>query len=308
MNTPDIHSRISELLSSFDPGSVLLRSWNLEGGISSKMTAFEIERPDGQRIKRIAREANRYTVANDPYPALREFQTIQGVQKAGIPCSDPIFLEPKLDPDHHALYVIDYIEGSPNLNPVHRSSFLKTYADSLAQIHNIDLSAGDWGFLPRQAISREPRQGPCNDNLRESEIVAAMNRQNPIEIKNWVFRHGDFWPGNLVWQHERLVGIIDWEEACIGDPLADLAICRLDLMWILDFEASCEFTKRYQLLTHLDLTDLPYWDLWASLRPIRNLGDWAESYPQLGRPDITEASMAKKHQEFVGQALLLMGL
>jgi aminoglycoside phosphotransferase (APT) family kinase protein len=35
--------------------------------------------------------------------------------------------------------------------------------------------------------------------------------------------HGDYWPGNVLWRDGRLVGVIGWEEAAFGDPLADLA-------------------------------------------------------------------------------------
>ena len=42
--------------------------------------------------------------------------------------------------------------------------------------------------------------------------------------------HGDLLPQNLLWnweassREETLVGIVDWEMACIGDPAYDLAI------------------------------------------------------------------------------------
>ena len=65
-----------------------------------------------------------------------------------------------------------------------------------------------------------------------------------------------------------LVGVVDWEEACIGDPLADLAIARLDLLWAFGLEPMRAFTGRYAALSGLDLYDLPLWDLDAALRPV----------------------------------------
>jgi aminoglycoside phosphotransferase (APT) family kinase protein len=38
-----------------------------------------------------------------------------------------------------------------------------------------------------------------------------------------VLLHGDFWPGNALWRDGALVAILDWEDAAIGDPLADVA-------------------------------------------------------------------------------------
>ena len=35
--------------------------------------------------------------------------------------------------------------------------------------------------------------------------------------------HGDYWPGNLLWQRGRLTGVVDWEEPRLGDPSRDVA-------------------------------------------------------------------------------------
>jgi aminoglycoside phosphotransferase (APT) family kinase protein len=39
--------------------------------------------------------------------------------------------------------------------------------------------------------------------------------------------------------------VIDWEDAAIGCPLADLANARLELLWAAGGEAMEEFTRRY---------------------------------------------------------------
>jgi len=45
-----------------------------------------------------------------------------------------------------------------------------------------------------------------------------------------------------------------------------------------------------------DLTDLPYWDLWADLRLAGRTGEW-------DLDDVTEKAMRVGHEAFVGQAL-----
>lgn len=37
------------------------------------------------------------------------------------------------------------------------------------------------------------------------------------------FRHGDLWYGNLLIDEDRMTGVIDWEDAALGDPALDLA-------------------------------------------------------------------------------------
>ena len=140
--------------------------------------------------------------------------------------------------------------------------------------------------------------------MREDEIYAALPRVGPKSRSNEpVLVHGDFWPGNLLWRDGAIAGVIDWEDALVGDPLADLAICRLDLLWILGIEAMREFTERYQAEMALDLADLPYWDLRCSLRLVEVLEECAAGYPGLGRPDVTAESMRANHALFLEQAL-----
>ena len=68
-------------------------------------------------------------------------------------------------------------------------------------------------------------------------------------------------------------------------------------MWMYDL------TARYRAVTSLDLTDLPYWDLDAALRPVFNIAQWAGGWHELGRLDVTEATLRAGHRQFVDQAL-----
>lgn len=91
----------------------------------------------------------------------------------------------------------------------------------------------------------------------------------------------------------------------MGDPLADLAITRLDLAWAFGEDAMFAFTDCYREQTRIDWRNLPRWDLCMALRPMSNLKRWAAAFaaPPISRPDITEQGMQACHQRFVAQAL-----
>ena len=107
--------------------------------------------------------------------------------------------------------------------------------------------------------------------------------------------HGDFWPGNTLWLDGRLTGIIDWEDAGIGDPLADLANTRLEMLLFFGPDATEQFTGHYLTLNPINTTDLPYWDLCATLRPIVGMPAW-------GLDDDTLHSMRAGLKVFIAQA------
>jgi hypothetical protein len=75
-----------------------------------------------------------------------------------------------------------------------------------------------------------------------------------------------------LWRDGELTAVIDWEDACLGDPLIDLAQSRSEIAWIFGPAAVELFTGHYRQQQPLNDEQLPYWDLCAALRQIRLVG------------------------------------
>lgn len=305
MPIPDLTARIQPLLPAFaGPGVRLGRTWSLKGGISSHMTAFEVELADGSIRRHIARQPGEWKYREDPKAAETEAKILRSVREAGIPAPAVLAVEPPSPDVPHPLFILEYIEGDTNLSPSDVGAYVSRYADMLAKIHRVDLAEHAFEMVPKP-VGRSwiIRRGEPNDELRETEIVAALDAYSGEPCANLsVLRHGDFWPGNVLWREGEIVGVIDWEEPEIGEPLADLAISRLDILWVLGWEAMLEFTDLYLGQMNLDSTALPYWDLAAALRPTTQLPRFASAYPPMGRPDIDAEKMARDHSRFVKHA------
>ena len=166
-------------------------------------------------------------------------------------------------------------------------------------------------FLPRQPadlaalIGRRPPQ--VNAAFEEGRIRDILERGWPdLKHNPPGLLHGDFWPGNILWQGEHLAAVIDWEDACIGEPLSDLAIGRLDLLWIIGRDAMQTFTRRYLSDIALDITSLPYWDLYAALRLARLAGGdlawWAASFHPYGQARHHPTILSGTHPRSINQA------
>jgi aminoglycoside phosphotransferase (APT) family kinase protein len=105
----------------------------------------------------------------------------------------------------------------------------------------------------------------------------------------------------VLWRDGRVVGVIDWEDATFGDPLADLAVARQELWWFFGSDSARSFTGEYLTLRpEVDAGALPVWDLWAALRPAGKLAGWGLSASQ-------QTSMIAAHREFVAGALGQLG-
>jgi aminoglycoside phosphotransferase (APT) family kinase protein len=290
------------------PQSTLLRMWPLKGGISAEMTALEIRQPDGQMSRMIVRRPGADALKRNPQAAQDEFKLLQMTKSLGLLTQTPYYLDQSGTIFPTPYLVIEYIEGKPVFAPA-SADFILQLATQLAIIHRVDCSKLV-SFLPTAKGCAETVKQPAHvdTSLDEGRIRATLEAMCPLPQRNAsVLLHGDFWPGNILWQDERLVAVIDWEDAQIGDPLIDFALSRLDILWIFGIDALNAFTQQYtSIMMDIDYTNLPYWDLCAALRLVRlagaDLAGWAAFFPPFGRDDITEQTIRSQYRFFINQA------
>ena len=167
---------------------------------------------------------------------------------------------PRLLDENGKYLVIDYVQSGPPPEP---PDVARALADGLAEIHRFDTT--ELAFLPTLD-------------------------------KPGVLLHGDLWPGNVLWQEGRIAAIVDWEDAALGDPLRDLAVSRLELLWAYGREEMDEFTARYRTARpNVDLTALPERDLEAAERLTPQLPNWGLD-PEL------ESTMRERSAAFAAEA------
>ena len=280
-----------------EPRSKLLRTWELTGGVSAQVTAFEIERPDGRIERLIVRRHGAADLRRDPHLAAHEFRLLELLKSAGVAAPTPRYLDADGEVFSVPCLVVDYLEGERESAPADETEFVGRLATVLAEIHRVDY--GEVSFLrERVDIGAEVPARRPDEPSEWRRIRDVIDSALPLPRRNRsVLLHGDFWPGNTLWKDGRLVAVIDWEDAAIGDPLADVANARLELLWALGIDAMKAFTRRYaSIATAVDFTDLPYWDLWADLRLAGRTSEW-------GLDEITEKAMRAGHEAFVAHAL-----
>jgi len=297
----DIDS-FERLIQQIEPGSRLLRAWPLAGGVSAQTTALEIARADGTTAKWVARRHADLDPAGGDYVLALEFKLLRALQTTSLATPTPIAYDPPGTIFDAPTLVLGYVEGAPRFDPPDVDATVRHLAAQLAQIHRLDIATLDLSFLPRQAqvVSARLRARPAalDDAMNEGLIRDTLESVWPLPTINPpALLHGDFWPGNVLWHDDRIAALIDWEDAALGDPLADLANIRLEMLWACGDDAMRQVTHEYTaLMPELDLRHLPYWDLSAALRPIGGFETW-------GLDAATVRTMRERHREFVAGAL-----
>lgn len=286
----------ARLVERLDPQSTLLRVWPLTGGVSAQVTAFQFARADRQPQTMLVRRHGVRDRQRNPQIAADEFKLLQFLQGAGIAAPAPTYLDQAGEFFATPCLVMEFIEGESDFAPTDLAAYFHQAATHLAAIHRIAGAQQDLAFLPRHTKGFGKRPATLDESLAEGEIRNALEALWPVpQVNPSVLLHGDFWPGNLLWQAGRLAAVIDWEDAAVGDPLADLGNTRLEMLWAFGRDAMTEFTHIYRSLNPIDLTNLPYWDLCAALHPAGRLGEW-------GLDPAVEKAMRTEHRWFITQA------
>ena len=284
------------LVAKFEPQSRLLKTWQLTGGVSAQVTALEILRPNGQTQNWVVRRHGPVDRAQNPHIAAQEFNLLQILHSAGLPVPTPCYLDTSGQIFPIPYLVIEYIPGRPEFDPTDLPALLRQMAAALAKIHSLDITRLGLSTLPSPTPLLGERSTILDDSLHEGRLRAVLEPAWPLPVRNKpVLLHADFWPGNLLWQGDRLAAVIDWEDAHIGEPLADLANTRLETLWAFGVEAMQAFTHQYLSLAPCDTNNLPYWDLYAALKPISRISQWAQDPAE-------ENSFRAGHRLFTAQA------
>jgi aminoglycoside phosphotransferase (APT) family kinase protein len=138
-------------------------------------------------------------------------------------------------------YVMQKVVGRPYryaadiapLGPERTREISSALVDTLVRLHQVDPAAvglGDFGrpagFLGRQ-VSRWKKQLDASytrDLPAADELYGRLAADIPTESATGIV-HGDYRLDNVLTdEKDRLVAVIDWEMATLGDPLTDLAL------------------------------------------------------------------------------------
>ncbi len=277
----------------------------LHGGITYDTHRVTLTTPDGRTRSVVLR------AARPPHDASslleREYATLRLARRLDLPVPTPLHLV--RENGCAVAMLVALMPGRPAVDVADAQACARAFAAQLAQIHRRLVSAVDIAHLPpaRAALQCQLQHRPerMDAQLREPLVRAALAAAGPVPAPRNGMRllHGDFWPGNVLWHDGAISAVLDWEDALAGEPLLDVAITRLDLLWAYGPDAMRTFTAHWASQTACGLDDLPYWDLWAAMRPMGALAQWASAWPRLGRADVTAARLASRHHAFVDAAL-----
>jgi aminoglycoside phosphotransferase (APT) family kinase protein len=166
----------------------------------------------------------------------------------------------------------------------------------LARIHALDVDAKPFEcWLDPSQLA--PIPDASHPDLWRAAIALVSEPRAPGRT---CFIHRDYQHFNLLWSRERLTGVLDWGEACIGPPGIDVGHCRLNLAILFSAGIADRFRDLYEAEAGRAVD--PWWDVHALL----SFGpDWKQFLPlQIGgRAPLDVDGMTSRVEEVLEGAL-----
>jgi aminoglycoside phosphotransferase (APT) family kinase protein len=181
--------------------------------------------------------------AKSAHDMRREF-TVQSRLAPVFPyVADMVALCPDEDVIGSEFYVMSRIDGTilrrdlpegTTLTPEQARGLCTGFVDVLVELHSVDVAAAGLddlgrgaGYVSRQVSGWSDRYRKARtDNVGDYEqVMTWLHERQPDDVATRVI-HNDFRLDNVVLapdDPQRVVGVLDWEMATLGDPLMDLS-------------------------------------------------------------------------------------
>jgi aminoglycoside phosphotransferase (APT) family kinase protein len=228
----------------------------------------------------------------------REFRVMQALQNSDVPVPKLFAYSEELDVVGTPFYIMEYLDGRvivdqslPGLSKTDRASVYQEMNRVIAALHKVDYAhvgletfGKPGNYFGRQIArwSRQYKEANTEDIPELHALIDWLPANIPAGEQTSIV-HGDYRLDNLVLHptEPRAIGLLDWELATLGHPLADFAyhcmswhipaslwrgIGGLDLA-ALGIPDEAHYLKQYSETTGLDGAE--HWDFYLAYNLFR---------------------------------------
>jgi aminoglycoside phosphotransferase (APT) family kinase protein len=209
------------------------------------------------------------TKARSAHDMAREFNILKALYSVFPYCPEPYIYSQDKSIIGSSFYVMEKLSGiilRKNLSdglsftPEQAKTLSQSYLDTQYQLHSIDyksIGLEDFGkpkgYLKRQVEgwSKRYRNAKTDDAPDFEDVMTWLDKKQPPDCEKPGIIHNDYKLDNVVLDPEnptKIIGVLDWEMATIGDPLMDLGSSMA--YWIQESD-SAELLAIRTLPTHI---------------------------------------------------------
>ena len=273
-------------------GSTVGATRVLSGGASSAIHAVAVG--DGEFVLR--QFTDREWLAREADLATREAAILRLLERSEVPTPRVIAVDSDGSESGHPTVLMTLMPGEVILEPNDVDTWLEAMAAVLLKIHALPVAPDELPQTYYRYVADEALIAP--DWSRQTDAwraaLDAIGQPPPAYEESFIQR--DFHPANVLWEGERISGIVDWVTACLGPAGIDIGHCRLNLALLHGVEIAERFRAAYERITGLGQD--PYWDLMTAVEILPEPGMFA-GWTQLGIPMIERNARRARMDQYV---------
>lgn len=258
-------------------GAAVVKVARLDG--ASSVALHRLDLTDGTQVA-LRRYVWPKYLQSEPEAPGREVDAIRFARAQGLPAPELIACDTSGQDvgDGIPVLLTSFLPGRPNAVPD-----LNELAKAAAMVHSIDAKDLGHEYFPwYEEEMTTPPPLTTRPGLWERAIELWRSR---LPSYHPTFIHRDFHPGNLLWSHGQLTGIVDWASACRGPIGCDIAHCRANLRDLAGPEIADRFVTTYSSITG-DTLD-PFWVMAGHLE--HDHAHWTKDRLAADEPDLEHA-------------------
>ncbi|MET0661122.1 MAG: phosphotransferase family protein [Steroidobacteraceae bacterium] len=237
-------------------------------GLGKQTFLIEVEDAKGVRQPLVVRkmDGGAPLIEFKNFELEHEFELLRAVARTGFPSPTPMWLGMDVSGADGNFYVMNRLPGKvmgtwinsaekfPESELLHIAELmarlhrigLDQFRDYIARFESPSLLQDTNEACYRRTITEWREYGTGPDHLSSPSIIFAtdwLSANLPHDTRRPVLIHGDFNIHNLLAEHERVTGVLDWECAMFGAPEQDLAWARPNVSKHMSFD---KFLAHYE--------------------------------------------------------------
>jgi aminoglycoside phosphotransferase (APT) family kinase protein len=213
----------------------------------------------------LRRFVRRDWLAEEPDLAVREAAALEVLAEVDLPTPRLVGADPDGSVAGEPSVLMTRLRGRVEWDPPEVEGFLGALARPLPVIHSAPVPRGSPlpDYEPYPLRMHRPPLWASRPDVWERAISLLEEPPPPADTRGFI--HRDYHPGNVLWEGGRLTGIVDWVNASVGSPWADVGHCRVNIASELGPEAADRFVDLYRAVSGRTDDYHPYWDIAAAI-------------------------------------------
>ncbi|MET7283625.1 aminoglycoside phosphotransferase family protein [Kribbella sp. NPDC005582] len=273
------------------PQERVVAAMALQGGVTARVVKLTVSTGDGRTRGLVLRSFIDVVEASDwlgrEAGALRTLAKRSGVVAPGLVAVDPAGEQcewPSLLMTHLPGRVVLDDEGVEERLPV--------LARQLVAIHGVQPRERPKSFVTLSTA--ETAVVPAGADW--SEAIDVIRRPAPAYVGR--FLHRDFQPGNVLFEGQRITGVVDWAGTSWGPAELDVSHCSTNLALLHGPEWGLRFAEAYQEAGG-ELANRRYWFVRDALAASEEISRVSQPWREAGRMELTTACLEQRLSNYI---------